>query len=328
MLPDGRKTTPAAHCVDVAIEDRYTRSTGTGAIVKTTVKSIFLSRIGGLCEEVPRGIELGDDVSEEATRLSSAHCIDEWRAALDCGCSTGKHFNPGVGKEVRQPQPNSAASRGAIRAIRCELRKNALNFLAAHIVSSQRVIPTVRIDALIRRGDAEKVGAETIRPGPNGGRARGQRILQDQSRITRTLSFRLNIARDIERTATDRNRGAPLIACATVKRAARKRWRLGQCRRKGFIRRELIVVDHIPAECVEDAVCDCNAGVSRSWHWGFGGPRVCCWIISFIYSRAETSDEVELTVDDANTGRTGGRHGGSFSGPRICYRIVGIDRAI
>jgi hypothetical protein len=43
------------------------------------------------------------------------------------------------------------------------------------------------------------------------------------------LSFGLNIARDIERAATNRNPGAPLIARATVKRAARKRWRLGQC---------------------------------------------------------------------------------------------------
>src|SRR5206468_3393436 len=40
------------------------------------------------------------------------------------------------------------------------------------------------------------------------------------------------------------------------------------------------------------------------------------------------SDEVELAVDDANTWRTGGRHGGSFSGPRIRHWVVGIDRTV
>ena len=200
MLPDGRiahtRTNHriVARCIDVAVEDRYTPCFGMDAIERTRIESIFLPWIRGSCEEIPRAIELRDDVGEVAARLSSAHRIDYRGTALDCGCGGKEKFNPGVAKEVPQCQPTGAARSGAIRAIWCELCKNALDFFAAYAIGGQRIIPAGRIDAFVRRGDAEKLGSEAVRPGPDGRRARGQRVFQDQSRTARTLTFRLNIA--------------------------------------------------------------------------------------------------------------------------------------
>src|SRR5205085_11710397 len=99
---------------------------------------------------------------------------------------------------------------------------------------------------------------------------------------------------------------------------------------EGFIRSQLGNIAHcIPAECIEDAVCDRNDRVSYSRHWGLDGPSVCCWIVNVHFSRPETSYEVKLTVDHANAGAgTAVRDGGSFSSPRVRHWVVGIDCAV
>ena len=114
--------------------------------LETGGKSALLPRIGRLCEETPRGVELGDGVGGGAAGLPTACRVNEVRAAFDRGRGGRKVLTSGVSKEVRRGQPDGAARSGAVRAVGRELRQKALDFLPADAIGRQGVI-----DAVARR---------------------------------------------------------------------------------------------------------------------------------------------------------------------------------